>query len=353
MSYENAFYSPEFHGDYEIASIGALDTADGGTIPDCQLAYTTWGELNAAKDNAILVTTWYSGTHVPWRDVYIGPEHALNPEKYFIIAINQIGNGLSVSPHNATGANASISMSKFPRLSIGDDVVAQERLLREKFGIESLALVIGGSMGAQQTYEWAVRFPEKVRRAAPIAGTAQMTPHCQIFNDLIANAMLTDPAFSGGEYKSNNETSAAVRNQALVWAVMGFSPGFLKHEVYKAAGLNNKEEFVGFLEGYFTPLDVNSLLVQAAKWRFGNVAAHAGGDLAAALSRITAKTFVLPIDHDMFFPVADCAAEQELIKGSELRVIEDIVGHFGLLGLNPAFITQVDGHLNDLLALPA
>ncbi|MGQ0846838.1 MAG: alpha/beta fold hydrolase [Sporichthyaceae bacterium] len=353
MTYENAFYSPEFHGDYEIASIGALETESGGVIPDCQLAYATWGELNAAKDNAILISTWYSGTHVPWRDVYIGAEHALNPEKYFVVAVNQLGNGLSVSPHNATGENASIAMSKFPRLSIGDDVVAQERLLREKFGIESLALVVGGSMGAQQTYEWAVRFPDKVRRAAPIAGTAQATPHCQLFNDLVSQSMLTDPAFNGGEYASNTETTAAVRAQALVWAVMGFSPGFLKHEVYKAAGLNTKEEFVAFLEGYFAPLDVNSLLVQAAKWRYGDVANHAGGDLAAALARITARTFVMPIDHDMFFPVADHVAEQELIKNSELRVIEDIVGHFGLLGLNPAYIEQVDRHLNDLLALDA
>lgn len=353
MTYENSFYSHEFHGDYEIASIGRLETADGGAIPDCRLAYATWGELNAAKDNAILITTWYTGTHQPWRDVYIGPGHALNPDKYFIIAVNQIGNGLSTSPHNATGENASIGMSNFPRLSIGDDVVAQERLLREKFGIESLALVTGGSMGAQQTYEWAVRFLDKVRRAAPIAGTAAMTPHCQLFNDLVTDSILSDPAFHGGEYKSNTELVQAVRRQALVWAVMGFSPAFLKHEVYKAAGLENKEQFVAFLEGYFTPLDPNSMLVQAAKWRYGTVADHTGGDLAAALDRITARMFVMPIDHDMFFPVADHVAEQELIKGSELRVIADIVGHFGLLGLNPEFIKQVDGHLNDLLALEA
>ena len=155
----NPFYSHEFHGDYDVVSIGGLDLEEGGRIPDCQLAVATFGELNAAKDNAILITSWYSGTHQIWRDVYIGPEHALNPERYFIVAVDQIGSGLSTSPHNADGANAGIAMSKFPHVRIGDDVVAQERLLREHFGIERLALVTGGSMGAQQTYEWAVRFP--------------------------------------------------------------------------------------------------------------------------------------------------------------------------------------------------
>ncbi len=185
---ENGYYTPEFHGDYDVISIGRLDLEEGGSIPDCQLAVTTWGELNEARDNAILITTWYSGTHQIWRDVYVGPEHALNPERYFIVAINQIGNGLSVAPHNADGPNANISMARFPKVRIGDDVVAQERLLREHFGIERLELVVGGSMGAQQTYEWAVRFPDKVRRAAPIAGTAQNTPHDYLFTKACASS---------------------------------------------------------------------------------------------------------------------------------------------------------------------
>ena len=139
MAIDNPFYSHEHHGEYDLISIGRLDLEEGGSIPDCHLAVTTWGELNEARDNAILITTWYSGTHQIWREMYVGPEHALDPERYFIVAINQIGNGLSTSPHNADGPNAEIAMSKFPKVRIGDDVVAQERLLREHFGIEQLA----------------------------------------------------------------------------------------------------------------------------------------------------------------------------------------------------------------------
>ena len=61
----------------------------------------TWGELNEAGDNAIPITTWYSGTHQIFREVYVGPEHALDPERYFIVCIDRIGSGLSTSPHNA------------------------------------------------------------------------------------------------------------------------------------------------------------------------------------------------------------------------------------------------------------
>jgi homoserine O-acetyltransferase len=83
---ENPYYSPEMHGPYELFSLGDFVLEEGYTLSDCQLAYTTFGELNPEKDNAILVTTWYSGTHQIWADAYIGPEHARSPEKYFSFA---------------------------------------------------------------------------------------------------------------------------------------------------------------------------------------------------------------------------------------------------------------------------
>ena len=348
---ENAFYSHELHGDYDLVSIGRVELEEGGVIPDCELAVATFGALNEAKDNAILVTTWFSGTHQIFRDVYIGAEHALNPEKYFIVVVNQIGNGLSTSPHNATGANESISMSSFPRVRIGDDVVAQEKLLREHYGIDTLQLVVGGSMGAQQTYEWMVRFPDKVKRAAPIAGTAQNTPHDIMFAKALVEAITSDPGFAGGEYTSNTEVLGGLTRHAGLWAVMGFSTEFWKQEVWRALGFDTKEAFMdGFLGPYFTAMDPNALLSMAWKWQHGDVARHTGGDLAAALGRSTATTVVMPISEDMFFPVRDCAAEQALTPRSELKIIDDVLGHLGLFGVAPTYIGQVDEHLAKLLA---
>ncbi|MGH3089728.1 MAG: alpha/beta fold hydrolase [Rubrobacteraceae bacterium] len=347
----NPFYTHEYHGDYDLVSIGRLDLEEGGSIPDCHLAVTTWGELNEAKDNAILITTWYSGTHQIWREVYVGADHALNPDRYFIVAVNQIGNGLSTSPHNAEGPNADLAMSNFPNVRIGDDVVAQERLLREHFGIEKLALVVGGSMGAQQTYEWAVRFPEKVLRAAPIAGTAQNTPHDFLYTEALKEQIWSDPGWNGGEYGSNEEVVEGIKRHAHIWGIMGFSTEFWKQEVWRALEFESKEAFIeGFLEPYFTVMDPNDLLTMAWKWQRGDVTRHTRGDLAAALGRIQAKTFVIPIDEDMFFPPRDCKAEQALIPNSEFRVVEDVLGHLGLFGVAPTYMPQIDRHLGDLLA---
>lgn len=348
---ENSYYSRAQHGDYDEISIGTLDLEAGGRLPDCRLAVATFGRLNPARDNAILVTTWYSGTHQMLRDVYIGPGHALDPERYFIVVVNQIGNGLSSSPHNATGEAA---MSGFPKVRIGDDVVAQERLLRQRYGIEELQLVVGGSMGAQQTYEWAVRFPDKVKRAAPIAGTARITPHNVLVTDLLIDAIRSDPGWNAGEYAKNSDVGEGLRRLAKVFSVLGFSCAFWQAEAWRALGFDSMDAFqTGFVEPYFGAMDPNALLTMAGKWRHGDVARHTGGDLAAALGRITARTSVLPISEDMLFPVRDCAAEQALIPTSELHVIDNIGGHLGLFGLEPSFVQQVDQHLTALLATPA
>ncbi|MBR7194675.1 alpha/beta fold hydrolase [Gordonia sp. SCSIO 19800] len=348
---DNPFYSNEFHGDYDLVSIGKLALENGGVIPDTILAVATFGTLNAAKDNAILIPTWYSGTHQTWRDMYIGPDHALNPEKYFIVAVNQIGSGLSVSPHNADGANAGIAMSKFPNVSIGDNVVAQERLLREHFGIEKLALVVGGSMGGQQTYEWAVRYPDKVLRAAPIAATAQNTPGDFLIAQLMQEAKQSDPAWNGGEYSSNADVVDGLTREAHIWGVVGLSTEFWKQEVWRAFDFESQAEFLaGFLVPAFTAHDPNNLLTQSWAWQRGDVARHTDGDLAAALGRITAKVYVLPIDEDQLFPPRDCAPEQELIKNSELRVINDVLGHLALFAVSPTYMPQIDQALGDLLA---
>jgi len=116
---DNSYYTQDVHGPYELYDIGNLELEEGGTIRGCNLAYATFGKLNAAKDNAILIPTWYSGTNKIMEQVYIGQGHALDPDKYFIVVVNQIGSGLSTSPHNTP---APAGMGNFPHVRIGDDV---------------------------------------------------------------------------------------------------------------------------------------------------------------------------------------------------------------------------------------
>jgi homoserine O-acetyltransferase/O-succinyltransferase len=357
MPLDIPFYTPEVQGAYELVSIGRFELDEGGVIPDLQLAVATFGTLSEAKDNAILIPTWFSGTHQTWEQVYIGPGRALDPEKYFIIVVNQIGNGLSTSPH--TTDDPSIAMSKFPQVRIGDDVRAQEQLLREVFEIEQLALVVGGSMGAQQTWEWAVRFPDKVLRAAPIAGTAQNTPHDFLFTETLMDAITSDPGWNGGEYGSPGEVTAGLHRHADIWAVLGLTTDFWKTEFWRGIppvveGLG-WDTFAEFQENFtrllFGMMDPNALLSMGWKWQRGDVARNTGGDLAAALGRLTATTYVMPIEQDMFFPPRDCVPEQELTPGSELRMLHTIGGHFGLFGFEQSYLDEVDGHLRDLLAV--
>ncbi|MBM6401825.1 alpha/beta fold hydrolase [Phycicoccus sonneratiae] len=355
MPLDNPFYSAEVQGPSELLRVGRFELEEGGVIPDLHLAVATFGELNEAKDNAILVPTWFSGTHATWWQVYIGEGRALDPSRWFIAVVNQIGNGMSTSPH--TTDDTSIAMSRFPDVRIGDDVRAQEQLMREHFGIERFALVVGGSMGAQQTWEWAVRFPDKVLRAAPIAGTAQNTPHDFLFTRTLMDAITSDPGWNGGEYASHEEVAAGLARHADIWATMGLTTDFWKTEFWRgippiAEGLefSTYEEFQqNFTRTLFGMMDPNALLSMGWKWQRGDVARNAGGDLAAALGRITAKTFVMPIEQDMFFPPRDCEPEAAMTPGAEVRMLHSIAGHFGLFGFEQSYLDEVDAHLRELL----
>jgi homoserine O-acetyltransferase len=135
---------------------------------------------------------------------------------------------------------------------------------------------------------------------------------------------------------------------------MGFSTEFWRQEQWRLLGFASADDFQsGFVDAYFQPMDPNDLLCMAWKWQRGDVSRLTGGDLPAALGRVTAKTFVMPIDEDMFFPPRDCAAEQELIPNSELRIVESTGGHLGLFAFEPGYLPQINRHLDELLEAPA
>lgn len=343
----HAYYNHENHGPYELIHIGALPLISGETLHHCQLAVATFGQLNAARDNAILIPTWYSGTSRIIQEVFIGTGRAIDPYKYFIIVVNQIGNGLSSSPHNTVGAQA---RAHFPKIAIADDVSAQHRLVTEHFGLSQLALVMGGSMGAQQAYEWAVRYPAMVQRLAAIAGTARTSAVNQVISDAIVHSLRADPQFSAGDYADCAAVSAGLQQHARLMTLHGLSPEFFKDQHYESMGFDSVAAFVdGFMTPYFAVMDPNALIIMLHKWRGADVSHVSGGDLKAALGKITARTVVLPITQDLYFPPSVCKAEAQLIAHARYKSIDSPFGHLGLFGADANWVRQVDVELGDLL----
>jgi homoserine O-acetyltransferase len=341
------FYSQEIHGPFETHDIGDFDLEQGGKIRNLQLAYATFGKLSARKDNAILFPTWYSGSSKVLELVYLGSGRALDPEKYFIILVNQIGNGLSSSPDNT---RPPFNAARFPAVRIGDDVRAQHKFITEKFGIEKLALVLGISMGAQQTYEWAIRYPDAVARAAPIAGTAKGTAHNRMLVESWIETIQGDPAWNGGWYKDAQDVHRGLRRHARLFVLSGLTPAFFNQGIWKKVGFSSVDDFLaGFAENHFLAQDPNDLILLLTKWKDYDASRTAGGDLTRALARIKAKTFVVAIEEDGFFPLADIAAEQKLVPHSALKLVSSSWGHSALFGFDPAYIELIDAYLNELL----
>ncbi|MEM9999257.1 MAG: alpha/beta fold hydrolase [Pseudomonadota bacterium] len=352
MPIDNPFYSPEVQGVFELFELGDLLLESGETLRGAKLAYRTFGTLNADKSNAILVTTWFSGTGKVMQDVYVGEDHALDPSKYFIIIADQLGGGLSSSPQNTPAPQA---MAKFPKLSTGDDVTAQHKLVTEHFGIKELALIVGGSMGGQQVYEWSVVYPDMVKRAAPIAATARISMHQEIFVQALEEAIMADPNWANGWYARGSDVRDGMDRLAKIVATLGWSTQFYQEKRWQSVlGMSSLDDFInGVMKAYFEPMDPNVLLCEMHKWRRSDVARHTGGDLAAALGRITAITSIMPISHDLFFPPNEHEEDCRLISGAKIRVIETKEGHMGLNGFEPGYMEQVDRHLSELLAAQA
>lgn len=338
----------EFPMDYEVFDLGDVTLQHGATLRDAKLAYKTFGELNADKSNAIVYPTWYSGRH--WDNEWlIGDGMALDPANYFIIVPNMLGNGLSSSPSNTPPP---YDRARFPRVTFYDQVQQQHKLVTEHFGIETIPLVTGWSMGAGQTYQWAVSFPDMVQRACPFCGSSKTSEHNIVFLEGVKSALTADAVFKEGWY--DEKPAKGLRAAARVYAGWGFSQAFYWDQVYKEMGYSSLEDFlVGFWEGFFLDRrDPNNLLTMLWTWQNGDIGQTPGydGDHVKALQAIKARTIVVPAEKDLYFPPEDEAYAVSHMTNAELRVIPGVWGHFAGGGANPVDIRFIDEILKELLA---
>jgi homoserine O-acetyltransferase/O-succinyltransferase len=317
----------------------------GGFLPSAKLAYRTIGKLNAAKDNAILIPSWYTGTDADSEMFLCGPDRALNPKKYFIVLTNLLGNGISSSPSNTP---APFDRARFPKVTFYDNVRLQHQLVTEELGLKSLRLVTGWSMGASQTYQWAAQYPDMVRAAAPIAGSARTASFNKVFLLSLRRALELDPSFEDGFYE--RPPIRGLRAFASIYAGWGVSEAFYRTGAYSAFAAKSHEEFVQyFWEPFFQRCDANNLLSQLWTWEQGDISDNPlhNGDFEAALRAIKARTIILPVDLDRYFPPVDAEYEAKHIPRGVCRVAKSIWGH--MAPINPGDVSGFDPALTELL----
>lgn len=292
----------------------------GHVLPEAQLVYQTYGELNRDRTNAILYPTSYGAQHtdVEW---LIQSNGILNPDRWFIVIPNMFGNGLSSSPSNC-------DICKTVWFTHFDNVRAQEQLLREVFGIERLALIYGWSMGAQQAYHWGALYCDRVERIAALCGTARTTDHNRIFLESLKAALTADPAWTGTAFEGVPDRG--FRAFARIYASWAASQAFYREGLYYKLGYDSLEDYLRrFWEANYRKRDPHNLLAMIDTWLRCDVSNNPTyqGDYERALRAIRAKTLVMPATTDLYFTPEDCQAEAQLIPHAIYRPISSIWGH--------------------------
>jgi homoserine O-acetyltransferase len=202
----------------------------GVRLPNATIVYKTYGKLNDAGDNCILLPTYYTGTHDSYARL-VARSRALDPTKYFIVIPNMLGNGLSCSPSNMAPP---FHAAKFPKISIGDNVRLQHRLLAETLKVKQIALIYGWSMGAMQAFTWAATYPHMVQRLLPVCGSARCWPLNHVFLEGVHAALTADPNFMAGNYTSPPE--AGLRAFGRSYAGWAYSAAFYRDALYRNLG---------------------------------------------------------------------------------------------------------------------
>jgi homoserine O-acetyltransferase len=298
----------------------------GKTLASYELVYETYGTLNAARSNAVLVCHALSGNHhvagwhadnpskPGWWDNMVGPGKAIDTERFFVIGVNNLG-----GCHGSTGP-ASVDRSTgqpygagFPLVTVEDWVASQARLL-DRLGIERLAFAMGGSLGGMQALQWTLSFPERIGHALVIAAAPKLSTQNIAFNDVARQAIVSDPDFHGGNFYAMNTVPARGLKLARMLGHITYLSEDLLGEKFgreiKGAdyGFNYDVEFE--IESYLRyqgdkfaqVFDANTYLLMTKALDYFDPAREAGGDFAKAMAPAKAGFLVVSFTSDWRFP---------------------------------------------------
>ncbi|MDR2187591.1 MAG: homoserine O-acetyltransferase [Azonexus sp.] len=320
-------------------SIGAVQTQrahfdqpltlrSGAVLPAYDLVYETYGTLNAAKSNAILVCHALSGHHhlagyyadapdnIGWWDNIVGPGRPLDTDRYFIVSVNNLGgcHG-STGPSTINPASGKPWGADFPIVAVIDWVHAQARLA-DRLGIDCWAAVMGGSLGGMQALRWTITYPERIRHAIVIAAAPKLSAQNIAFNDVARQAILTDPDFHGGHYyEHNTRPTRGLRLARMLGHITYLSDDQMGEKFGRdpkngafAFNFGVEFEIESYLRyqgdkfaGYF---DANTYLLMTKALDYFDPSREENGDLTATMARSKAGFLIVSFTTDWRFSPA-------------------------------------------------
>jgi len=329
--------------------IANFKTESGVVLPQARVVYGTYGKLNAAKDNVVLLPSHYMANFHGY-EWLIGADKALDPAKLFLVATELFGNGNSSSPSNTPEP---FHGPRFPVTTIRDNVEAVHRLLTEELKITHLWAIVGFSMGAQQAFQWAVSYPAFADRIVATSGTAKTYGHGTVRLESEITALTTDPVFANGDYKE--QPKKGIEAFAIVWTAWLFSQEWWRKEMWREGAKPGTtfESFVNDLKTDFIPgADANNLILQMRTWEKHDVGTTPGfgGDVEKALGSIKAPFLYMPSETDLYFPVGDAKYEAGLMKTVTLMPIPSLWGHPAGAAADPADAKFLNENIGKFIA---
>ncbi len=320
-----------------------LTLKSGVILPQFDLVYETYGTLNANKTNAVIVCHALSGTHhvagkyaetdknAGWWDNLIGPNKPLDTNKFFVIGLNNLG-----GCHGSSGPSSINEKTKkpfgasFPIVTV-EDWVNSQALLLDYLGIETLAAVIGGSLGGMQALQWALAYPNRVKHALVIASAPNLTAQNIAFNEVARQAIMTDPEFYDGDYYAHNTVPRrGLRIARMLGHITYLSDDAMGEKFGRKLKDKIKYSFdVEFeMESYLRyqgdkfagEFDANTYLRMTRALDYYDPALDFGGDLSAALKQAKAQFLVVSFTSDWRFSPTRSREIVKALLDNELTV---------------------------------
>jgi homoserine O-acetyltransferase len=329
-------------------TIDNFKTESGVVLPKATVVYGTYGHLNAARDNVVLLPSHYMANHHGY-EWLIGPGLALDTAKLFLVATELFGNGHSSSPSNTPEPYHG---PRFPVTTIRDNVDAVHRLLTEHLRITHLRAIIGFSMGAEQAFQWAVSYPTFADRIVATSGTAKTYGHGIIRLEGQIAALTADPTFDNGNYTA--PPKKGLEAFGMVWAGWLYSQEWWHRELWKtnAPAGTTLEQYMQRFRNFIPGADANDMILQARTWEKHDVGATPGfdGDVEKALRSIKVPFLYMPSETDLYFPLTDAKYEAGFMSTVTFLPIPSLWGHPAGAGASPADKAFLNEHIGMFLS---